>query len=359
LARTAERAGPVKATAGLATVTAMGVLAAMIGYDESDKDKDGKSKYTKIPNYRKDTLMLFKEGSYGVPIPQEIAPFYVMGNAIAEAAMGGTEATHAASRIVTSFMNNYIPANIPQQEIAGYKANAAEFLMRSLLPSQALPLADLGTGRNTFGGEIVSGLDKKLAQGIPKSEMGDPTENQLAANLKKNGLLSGGVGDLATAAPTLIAQGLGDLGINMAPQQIKLLNNYFDPAAEGFAFWRDILGGREEKYQGDIVNPLERKITGKASSFYDQDQFEELLARATQAKYLATKNGIATLSPEDQALARSAAMLAKVDSDADNLFKGNKLLTPERRKLLNERKQELILNGIRRYNDERNRTGAR
>jgi len=171
--------------------------------------------------------------------------------------------------------------------------------------------------------------------------MGSPTENQLAVNAAK------GLHDVTGGS------------VDAAPQQLKLLNNYFNPAAEGYAFWRDLLVDREPKYQGEVVNPLARRFTGAASGFYDQNQFEELLAKSAQAQYLAKEKGFGTLTPEEQALAQSATMLKRVETDSKSLFKGNKLLTPERRRMLNDRKQEMVLDGIRRYNELRDRTVAR
>lgn len=336
LMSTAERWGVAKTAAFTAGLMTLGALAASVGYDRSEKDKDGKSKYAKIPDYKKDSMVLFGEGEVGIPIPQEVAPFYILGNAVQEARMGGTTSGKAASRVFTAFLNNYWPGNVPQQDVTGHKARPMEFLFRALLPSNIAPAVDIVTNRTTFGAPLVSGKEEKLKRGIPLRDMGSPTENQLAVNA---------------------AQALGKAGIDVAPQQLRLVHNYFNPAAEGYAFVRDLFGGREPKYEGDIVNPIVRRFTGNATAFYDQDQFDELLAKATQAKYLAENQGINSLSTEQQALARSAEMLSRVERDANALFKGQKLMTSERRQLLNERKKELLLNGIRRYNELRDRMG--
>jgi hypothetical protein len=123
---------------------------------------------------------------------------------------------------------------------------------------------------------------------------------------------------------------------------------------------RDLFIGREEKYVGDVVNPLARKFTGKATEFYDQEEFDELLVQAKRAQYktaVTNKDRVPLdqLPPNERVLAQQADMLKKVDSDANNLFKGYQLLSPERRKQLNERKRELVLSGIRRYNEARDR----
>ncbi len=137
---------------------------------------------------------------------------------------------------------------------------------------------------------------------------------------------------------------------------MRLINNYFNPVAEATGFWRDIFGLREPSYEGDIVNPLERRFTGKATVFHDQDQFDELIAKAKRAAFLAKEpGGFAKLSPEEQALAKSAAMLNRVESDTKALFKSGTLLSKEQLKLRQDRKHELILDGIRRYNEMRDR----
>jgi hypothetical protein len=156
-----------------------------------------------------------------------------------------------------------------------------------------------------------------------------------------------------------MAKGVRELSgghVDMAPQQIKLVHNYFNPATEAYAFVRDLFGDREPKYAGEVVNPIYRRFTGGATGFYDQDKFDELLAKSKQARYLAEQGGIDKLSPEQQVLARSSQMLSKVDSDISSLFKNSKLMTQERRAQLQERAREMLLGGIKRYNDMRDRT---
>jgi hypothetical protein len=258
--------------------------------------------------------------------------------------MGGATPGKATARFITSVMNNFWPGSIAQQEPAGHKADMWDFLTRMVVPSVGSPMYDSATNKNTWGQELVSGRDKKREQGIPAHEMGSPNENQLAVNTTK--FLSDATGGF----------------VDIAPQQLKLWHNYFDPLTEGYAAMRDLFGGREEKYVGDIVNPFVRKFTGKATEFYDQEEFDDLLASAKRAQHKIVANNpqrvpIDTLSSEEQVLARQADMLKRVESDANNLFKGYQLMTPEKRKLLNERKRELILSGMRRYNEARDRAG--
>ncbi len=356
-----ERAsGPQVATFVLA-MTTLGFLAAAYGMSHSDKDKDGKSKYSKIPDYRKDAMILFQEGGKGVPLPQEIAPFYVIGNAIGERYFGGKTTGETASRIFTNLMSASAPINVPQSEIFGHKARPIEFALRAITPSPLQPGVDIMTDRTTFGSPVVQDIEDKRKRGIPGYDMGSANEQSLAVNRAKT-LQSYGVPQGAAEAIANPAKGLyratGGI-VDAAPQQIRLVNNYFNPSAEAVGFWRDMLGQREVNYEGDIVNPLERKFTGKASGFYDQDQFDELLSKATQAKYQATKQGIDALSIDDQALAKSADMLHRVESDSKALFKNQKLMSQEQRQLRQERARELLLDGIRRYNELRDRMPKR
>lgn len=334
LHRTMTKNTPATVVTGTMALVALGLIAGMTGYKLSEKDKDGKSKYAKIPDYKKDSLVVFKEGAPGVPMPQEVAPFYVLGNTLADLWYGGKTMGEAASRILTSTAS-MLPANVPQQEVAGHKARPAEFLLRAIVPSQFQPVVDIATNHNTFGSDVVSNLDKKKSQGMPGYAMGSASEPTLAVN----------------AAKTLHDY----TGIDAAPQQLRLLNNYFNPGAEGFAFFRDLAGGREEKYVGDVVNPLKRRFTPNATGFYDEDQFAALLANAAQAQYLAKTHGIDTLPIEQQALAKSASMLQRVQSDASTLFQNSKLMSREQLTARQERKRELLLDGIRRYNELRDR----
>jgi hypothetical protein len=324
------------ATATLGMI-ALGFLAGALGYKYSEKDKDDKSKYAKIPDYKKDSLVLIREGAPGVPIPQEIASFYVFGNAMADLIYGGKTVGEAASRIFTSAVNTLWPGNVPQSEVLGHKGHPVEFMLRAVTPSQLLPAVDIATNRTTFGSEVVPNLEKKKTEGMPGYAMGSANESTLAVNAAK------GLYDVTHGA------------VDAAPQQLRLLNTFYNPGTEVAAFVRDLTGNREPKYGGDIVNPIARKFVGVATDFYDQDKFNELLSKAKQAKFQATARGIDKLSPDDQALAKSADMLIQVERDANNLFKNSKSLQKDQIALRQDRKRELLLDGIRRYNELRDR----
>lgn len=338
-----ERMGGRNAALFGMSVVGMGLLAGFLGYKYSEKDKDGKSKFLKVPHYKKDSAIYFGEDSSipGIPFPQELMPFYVLGNAAADSIWGDAPRGESISRVMTSWLNTAWPGNVPQQEIVGHKAAPSEFFLRAVLPSYFAPAVDIATNKTTFGSPVVSGYEEKKARGTPRSAMGTESTPE-------------GYKDMAE---WLYEK--SDGRVDIAPQQIRQLNAYFNPFAESTAFFNDLLGGRDVRYQGDIVNPIERKFTAKATGFYDQDQFDALLAQAKQAKYQAEQKGLNALDPDQQVLAKSAAMLQRVQSDANNLFKGLKALTPERRMLLNERKQELLLSGIRRYNELRDSTRGR
>jgi len=336
LYETAQRAGTGKAVFGLLGIVALGAIAGALGVKLSDEDKDGLSKYFKIPDYRKDAMIVWKEGAWGVPIPQEIAPFYVLGNALAEG-MAGRRPSEVASRILTASLNNVWMGNVPQQDVLGHRADVIDFAFRAMMPSIAQPMIAYNTNKNTFGSEVVPGMKEKLARGQPRHEMGGPAEDKLAVNVAKG---------LNTATGG---------AVDLAPQQLRLFNDFFNPTSELYGVLRDTIVGRDSKYVGDEPNPWTRRFAANATQFADQNQFDELLSKATRAEYLAKEHGISTLSLDDQALARSAATLKKIKSDADNLFKGQKLMTPERRQALNERKLDMYLTGIKRYNDLRDR----
>lgn len=344
LGQSMNRMGATKATLGLLGITMLGYLVASAQQD-GEKDKDGKPKSVKVQDYIKDSKVFLNEGGPAMSLSQEITPFYIFGHAMSEFARGNTDGAHTASRIFTGILNNLWPGNVPQQEVTGHKAEPMNFLLQSLLPTGIVPLQQLASNKNVWGEDIVSKKAERTAQGIPLSEMGSANENQLAVNVAR-GLYSvtGGT-------------------VDMAPQQLKMLHNYFDPLTEPYAFLRDIAGLREPKYPGDVVNPIERRLTAHSTPFYDQNQFDELLAQSTRAKLKAegkpgvmTGVGIAALSPEDQALAASAKMLANIKSDIGNMFHNAQLLTKEQRDALNERARERMLEGIRRYNELRDRT---
>lgn len=340
LADTGKRVGPLKATAGASAIITLGAVAAALQQHNCEKDRDGICKATKLSDFIKDNKVYFSFGGPAIPISQEISPLYILGHAMMEHALGATNNVDTASRIATGFVNNILPTNVPQSEVLGYKSSMPQFVVRSVLPSPFQPLADIGFNKTTFGSDLVYKKDERLKRGIPLSDMGSANENELAVNVAK-GLYNKTGG-----------------AIDVAPQQLRVIHNYFDPLTEEYAFFRDLFTNREPKYAGEVVNPLKRGFTASGpTGFYDQDQFDELLSKAQRAKYMADHNGRSSLTPEDQALADSAGMLNKIEKDISAMFKGQQMMTREKRQLLQEQANARLLEGIRRYNELRDRRG--
>lgn len=326
-----------KAAAAMATgLITLGAITAFLGYKYSDRDKDGKSKFEKIPGYKRDTLVLWQEGKPGVPLPQEIAPFYVLGNAIASVLYGKADAGDQTSRILTNLLQTFAPLSVPQEELAGYKANKIDFLLRTFIPSQMLPLYDITTNRNTFGSPIVRNKDENLARGIPLADQHGKNEPSLAVNV-------------AQGLHSLNVPGLGQGAIDFAPAQLRLLANAYLPT-EAYAFWRDLFGGRGPRYQGEIVNPIERRFTGTMTPFYDEDQFQGALSDVLRVKGLANNLGSRSrMSEDDRALIPIIPVLEQANNQIKQQFRGYKGMSDAQIQQAEAAKQHILQTAMEKY----------
>ena len=320
--------------AATVSMIALGLMAAALGYKDSDKDKDGKSKYGKIQQNKRDSMFIAHEGATGVPLPQELAPFYALGNTIGDMLWGDTEAAgdRVSSRMLRVLMQTFSPLNTPQQDITGYKANPADYLMRMVVPSVFLPIYDIGGNKNTFGSEIVSNKDKQRAAGVPLREMYSKNENTLAVNMAK--------GIYQTT------------GFDVAPAQLKYLATAFDPTAA--AFWVDLFGAdKPPSYAGQERNPLLRRFSTTATSFADDENYNIAKQDALEAKYFAAnpqalRRG-GTPGMDTQRLASLQALFTQTDRQISALYKDFKQRPQAQDLAINTQKQALQQQALKQY----------
>jgi hypothetical protein len=327
------------ATVGL---MGLGLMAAAIGYRDSDKDKDGKSRYGKMQQNKRDSMIIFHEGATGIPIPQELAPFYAIGNTIGDGIWGDTQSTPAQmwSRFMRVVAQTVSPLNTPQQDITGYKSNLSDYLLRTITPSVLLPVYDLSKNENTFGNKIVQNKDKLQAGGSPMREMYSKNENTLAVNAAK-----------ALYQVT---------GIDVAPAQLKYLAAAFDPT--GYTnYWSDVLGSNKPpSYPGqvdtrggfDLTRPIAKRFDTTASSFADDDNYNLAKQETLEAKYYTTNpNALrrGTPTPDTQKLAALERIFADTDKQISAIYKDFKARPQATDLQINTMKQQLQQQALRQY----------
>lgn len=133
-----------------AALGALGTLGYFLAASGMDDDKDrwmGEPWDIRAKNVR------YRVGNQivNIPISQEFAPFFAFGTAMAEAGRGESK-TKASARILSSFLDAYIPLkNLYNPES---DAPAMDALI-ALTPTIATNLVQTATNRNSFGSKIV------------------------------------------------------------------------------------------------------------------------------------------------------------------------------------------------------------
>lgn len=239
--------------AALGSLVALGLIAAAIGYEESEKDKDGISKYFKIADYKRDTRVIVKEGTPGIPLPQEASLFYVLGNTVGDVVMGPATFSQGLSRFVKNLIQQAAPLGAGQTDPTAKNTNIADYLMRLFLPTMAQPVYDLATNRDTFGRPITP--ESLRFKGKADYQKYTRNENTTSIAMAK-ALYEGDYADVSPASLTYLAK-------------------YLEGGA--VSFWRDALNPKEPNYEGQSTNPIGKRFTSEAVPYGDTQVYKEAL----------------------------------------------------------------------------------
>jgi hypothetical protein len=231
--------------AGLTAMVVLGLIAGMIGYEESDKDENGVSKYKKIPDFKRDSRIIFKEGTVGMPMPQEIGLFYVLGNSIADITNGGSSVGEGVGRLFKAVMQQASPFASAQTDPLSARTNKLDYVVRAFMPTLLSPLDDLRTNRDTFGRPIVS--ESMRFKGKPNSQKFTRSENETSIAIAKY-LYEGDYADVSPATITYLAKWLEG-------GSITSIKNLFN--------------------EDDSKNSLTKRFIMNESPFYDTEQFKD------------------------------------------------------------------------------------
>jgi hypothetical protein len=277
-----------------------------LGYAGDDRDEEGKLKFGKVPDSKKNKNMVFGVGGVGIPLPQEAIPAYVMGNAIGDYLFGEKTAVSAFLRMLHGTWEIASPLSAAQHdamsEESAYKSDLSDYIVRPIIPTILTPSYDFASNRDTFGRAIIpNNVNKKL----PMSEQ--YTESFYKRN-KDTVLLAEKVAD--------------NTGVQASPHQYKHLANFL-----GRGQLRDLaevtgLANREPDYEGEITKPIFRRFLGNTPNDFNQrDTFDRALARLKDYEDYRTltdaESAIYGTMKEAAAEIRKLSAKAKTASDAD------------------------------------------
>lgn len=318
-----------------ALAVATGAIAGYLLWSNSEKDKDGKKLAGKIPDYKRDSMLIFDPHIPGVPIPQELGFFYEIGNALADYMFGDKHDRGAAAtaRFVTNAVQNFWPSGSAQYDPIGYNARGSDYILRSLVPTVVMPVYDIATNTNTFGTEIVRNKERLLKQGIPLSEMGQqsgPTWSRQAAR--------------GVAATT---------GVETAPQQWEYVAKQLVSPQINLLKW---ISGSDPTYQGQRVNPFAARFMPDVSPFANREAYDEAKIDVENAYQKWQRADLAdkpAMRQQYDNLIRIRPEMHTIEGKIDKLFQGLKRVPPEQRaeryKQADAKAQELRIRALKRY----------
>lgn len=149
------------------SLATIGVLAALRNAAVSDDDEDGRSFYSKIPDWEKSRNFIWMDedgkGYTKIPAPYGLNLPFVLAGAFTEAATGEISKEQAAMRAADAMIGTFAPTGVSEGS-TWYKTIA-----KSVSPTAVKPLLELGMNENYFGAPIHP---KELGVGTtkPRSE---------------------------------------------------------------------------------------------------------------------------------------------------------------------------------------------
>lgn len=237
----------------------MSVLNEMI----SDDDEDGKSFYSKIPDFEKERniIIMNPDGkSYTkIPLPYGLNIFYVAGNAMADAGQGIKSVGAVASNILEAAIGSFSPINFPSSE------DFSSWIIKFITPTVGQIPLSLALNEDYFGRTIYNENFPTDPTPKPESELGrkgaTPQSSWIAKELNK---LTGG---------SEFRSGLVDIN----PDKIDFVLETLSGGAGRFALRSTsavgnlITGNWDQMEANDI--PFARVFYGQPSKFVDLQSY--------------------------------------------------------------------------------------
>jgi transcriptional regulator with XRE-family HTH domain len=239
----------------------MSVLNEMI----SDDDDDGKSFYSKIPDFEKERniIIMNPDGkSYTkIPLPYGLNIFYVAGNAMADAGQGIKSVGAVAANILEAAVGSFSPINFPSSE------DFSAWITKFITPTAGQIPLSLALNEDYFGRTIYNENFPTDPTPKPESELGrkgaSPQSTWIAKELNK---LTGGSEFRS--------------GLDINPDKIDFVTETLSGGAGRFALRSTsavgnlITGNWDQMEANDI--PFARVFYGQPRKFVDlQDYFDK------------------------------------------------------------------------------------
>jgi transcriptional regulator with XRE-family HTH domain len=153
-----------------ASMFILGSLMSLLNEALSDDDEDGKSFYSKIPDFEKERniIIMLPNGKdyFKIPLPYGLNVFYVAGNAMADAGQGLKSVGETVTNIMQAAVGSFSPINFPSSE------DFSKWFTKFAAPTALqIPLA-IGFNEDYFGRTIYNENFPTDPSPKPDSELG-------------------------------------------------------------------------------------------------------------------------------------------------------------------------------------------
>ena len=151
-------------------IAVLGAIMSMINEALSDDDEDGKSFYSKIPDFEKErNIIIMKpngKGYFKIPLPYGVNVFYVLGGSMADASQGVQGKGEAITNVLQASVGSFSPINFPNSD------DPARWITKLLTPTIGQIPVGLALNEDYFGRTIYNDNFPFDKSPKPASELG-------------------------------------------------------------------------------------------------------------------------------------------------------------------------------------------
>jgi hypothetical protein len=288
----------------------LGGLMSILNELGSDDDEDGKSFYSKIPDFEKERNIIIMTGKnyIKIPLPYGQNVFYVVGNAITDASQGIKSVAEVATNIFQATVGSFSPINFPSSE------NFAKWYVKFISPTfLQIPLS-ISFNENYSGRTIYNENFPTDPAPKPDSELGRKGATAQSTFIAKElNRLTGG---------SEFREGLMDFN----PDNIDFIFGTLSGGTGKFASRSvgtvtNILTGNLDKIEANQV-PFFRVFYGQPSKFVNLQSYFDKRIEVNQ--YMEEVKAGNITGPESSRIKEAYRINKAVDSALRNLRKAEK-----------------------------------
>jgi len=301
-------------------IVAFSSLATIMNQMMSDDDDDGRSFYSKIPDYEKERNLIIMNPNgkdyFKIPLPYGYNIFHNLGSITTEVSTGERSVGDGAGFLFNSAVGAFSPVSFSKSDdlsVQGAKA---------LVPTAFKPIVELAVNENHFGASIYNENMPFDKSPEPDSNLGRPNTNAIFKNMSKFMNEATGGSDYVSG------------GIDVNPNTLEYLMEYYSGGLGKFVNrTAATINTAKDKIEGKPVDfemnkiPFVRKFVGEKNKYVDKSDYFEGSTEVRQL-YEEYKNNTPENRRKDKykSVARLKKMADAIDRDLKKIRKQRKRL---------------------------------